>query len=84
MATNTKEPSLLLTPKQSAEYIGVSLRRYYGLRASGQLPPPVRLGDRTVLQRRADLDAFVESLPSGACIPEPEQLVNGKRRKVGA
>ncbi len=73
--------ALLLDPIQSAAFLGVSLRKYYDLRSSGQLPPPVRLGERIVRQRRSDLVAFVERLEAAPAIPEPAQLAKGKRRR---
>ncbi len=73
--------ALLLDPQQSAAFLGVSLRKYYELRASGQLPPPVRLGERIVRHRRADLEEFVENLEADTVIPEPAQLATGKAKK---
>lgn len=75
--------ALLLDPRQSAAYIGVSLRKFYDLRATGQIPPPVQLGERTVRHRRADLEAYVAGIPAQNGVQEPRQLAAGRRRKSG-
>ena len=72
--------ALLLDAKNAAAFLGVSLRTLYALRASGDLPPPVQLGERIVRYRRADLVAFTERLQAPTVIPEPAQLARGKRR----
>lgn len=72
--------ALLLDARNAAAFLGVSLRTLYALRASGELPPPVQLGERIVRYRRADLVAFTERLQAPAAIPEPAQLARGKRR----
>ncbi len=72
--------ALLLVAKDAAAFLGISLRKLYELRSTGELPPPVRLSERIVRYRRADLEAYVESLASDSAIPEPAQLVAGKRR----
>lgn len=74
---------LLLSAQQSADFLGISLRKYYDLRAAGKLPPPVYLSERIVRQRRSDLIAFVERLETSIA-PEPSNLVEGKRRKAAA
>ena len=71
--------AILLDARQAAVFLGVSLRTLYALRAAGKLPMPVLLGERTVRYRRADLIAYVEGLQASATLPEPAQLVKGKR-----
>lgn len=76
-----REPPLLLDARDAAGYLSVSLRTLYALRAKGDLAPPVRLTERVVRYRRADLASYVEHL-AAAAIPEPSQLSAGKARKA--
>jgi predicted DNA-binding transcriptional regulator AlpA len=56
--------SLLLTQKQSWEYLGVSRAAWYRLRALGLLPRPVQLPGVDLRFRRADLERFAGRLRS--------------------
>ncbi|WP_145198219.1 helix-turn-helix domain-containing protein [Planctomycetes bacterium Poly30] len=51
------QPLLLPAPKV-AEMLGVSKRQIAGLRSSGRLPSPVRLG-RSVRWRREEIEAWI-------------------------
>lgn len=84
LADDERRWALLLVAKDAAAFLGISLRKLYELRAAGELPAPVRLGERIVRYRRSDLEAYVASLAGDASIPEPAQLVAGKRRARGA
>ena len=84
MTADSQDPSgapLLLSLKESAAFLGVSLRKLYELRAAGRVPQPVRLADRTVKYRRADLLAFVAQLEPAEPMPEPPQLAAGRRAR---
>jgi len=63
MAGREREPvplqPLLLRPKDVARLLGVSRRTIDGWRASGRLPPAIKLGG-CLLWRRVDLVAWVE------------------------
>jgi predicted DNA-binding transcriptional regulator AlpA len=73
--------SALLDAKNGAAFLGISVRKFYQLRAQGALPAPVRLGERTVRYRRSDLVTFVERLQVAESIPEPQQLAAGKAKR---
>lgn len=52
----------LMSKKDAAEYIGVSLTQFNRLIMSGTFIPK-RISDRRIGIRRAELDDFIESLP---------------------
>lgn len=74
----------LLDANEGAAFLGISVRKFYQLRAQGLLPSPVRLGERTVRYRRSDLVTFVERLQVADTIPEPEQLAAGRMKRLSA
>lgn len=49
---------------QAAAYVGMSVRSFERIVSAGTIVPR-RAGDRIVIYRRADLDAFVDGLPAG-------------------
>jgi len=51
---------LLLTAKQTAVLLGVSIRHLYKLHSGGRLPRPLRLG-RAVRWRRDEIIAWIEA-----------------------
>jgi excisionase family DNA binding protein len=53
----------LLTAREVAERIGVSLRTVWRWNAIGELPAPVRRGLRIVRWKATDIDRFVQQLP---------------------
>jgi len=58
MAGQVTNDGILLTVNEVATLLNVSPRHVHMLRATQQLPPPVRLG-RSVRWRRAELEAWV-------------------------
>lgn len=59
-----------------------SERQFYKLRQREGFPAPVMLGPRIVRYRRAELEAFVDTLVAPSANQEPEQLAAGKARKA--
>lgn len=57
-----REPRVLLTARQLAERLGISLRTVWRWTRAGELPAPVRRG-RVVRWKAADIDRFVRRLP---------------------
>jgi excisionase family DNA binding protein len=53
-----------MSAEHAAAYVGVSATLLREMAAKGEAPEPVKVRSRT-LWRRADLDAWVASLPSG-------------------
>lgn len=75
--------SLLLTARQGADLLGVSLRMFHGMRAL--LPKPVVLGPRCVRWRREDLLQYVQTLQAATePRPEPQQLRAGRDKRKGS
>lgn len=74
--------ALLLTARQGADLLGVSLRMFHGMRSV--MPKPVVLGPRCVRWRREDLLQFVLALQA-ASEPrqEPPQLRAGRDKRQG-
>ena len=71
---------LLLTAREAAGLLGVSLRLFHSLRPG--LPRPVVLAQRAVRWRRSDLTSHIESLHAVSAVrPEPMQLAAGKAPK---
>ncbi|MGE8128856.1 helix-turn-helix transcriptional regulator [Methylobacterium sp. NPDC080182] len=55
----------LLPPREAARILGVGLTTLRKITAEGRLPEPVRISDRRVGYRPADLDEFMRpSAPS--------------------
>lgn len=52
----------LMSKKDAAAYIGVSPSQFDRMLMAGELTPK-RISERRIGIRRADLDAFIESLP---------------------
>lgn len=74
--------SLLLTARQGADLLGVSLRMFHGMRTV--MPKPVVLGPRCVRWRREDLQQFVLALQAASePRPEPPQLRAGRDKRQG-
>ena len=58
------KPALLLTPQQAAQALAISLRKLWGMTASGEIPH-VRLG-RCVRYDIRDLELAIERLKKGS------------------
>ena len=58
----TTQPRRGLSRSEAAVYIGVSTRKFEELVEDGQMPPPKRIGSRTVWDVRA-LDVAFDALP---------------------
>ncbi|MCK4752726.1 MAG: helix-turn-helix domain-containing protein [Planctomycetes bacterium] len=50
---------LAVRPKQAAQMLSVSLRKFHSMRSCGQLPPAIKIGG-CLLYRVADLRLYVE------------------------
>jgi len=55
----------LLTARQVADLIGVDVRTVWRMAQTGDLPTPIRLFQRVVRWRLADLDTHLANLASG-------------------
>ena len=54
----------LLTARQVADLIGVDVRTVWRMAQTGSIPAPIRLSQRVVRWRLADLDAHLANLAS--------------------
>lgn len=59
VTVNTHSTQIVIPPRAAAERLGVSFSTLNRLRQSGRLPAPIRLSDRRIAYRVADLDAFL-------------------------
>ncbi|MDX9911433.1 MAG: helix-turn-helix domain-containing protein [Phycisphaerales bacterium] len=55
----------LLTAKEVAELLGVHVRSIWRLSATGEIPAPIRLGERVVRWRLCDLRDHFHSKAAG-------------------
>jgi len=55
----------LLTARQVAALIGVDVRTVWRMAQTGDIPAPIRLSQRVVRWRLADLDAHLANLANG-------------------
>ena len=62
-AAQTPEPDLLRC-SEVVERFGVSKTQLYRLIRSGHFPSPIRIGERSVRWRRADLDRWLATQPT--------------------
>jgi predicted DNA-binding transcriptional regulator AlpA len=63
-ATDTVIPPALMTDKQTAAYVAWSRARLWQAVATEEFPQPVRLPGRATRWRRADVDQWIEALPT--------------------
>jgi excisionase family DNA binding protein len=56
----------LLTVKDLAEILCLSVREVYRKAAAGELPAPIKLGHRTTRWRAREIQAHLDSLPPRA------------------
>jgi len=56
----------LLTARQVADLIGVDVRTVWRLAQTGGIPAPIRLSQRVVRWRLADLQSHLDGIASGA------------------
>lgn len=56
------ERPMLLSAAEVARQLSISQRQVWRLVSSGELPAPVRVGERSSRFRRADIEAYVDSL----------------------
>ena len=59
---NDVRPDLLLTVREVARRLALATRTVWKWSRSGQLPPPVRLGRRTLRWRAAEIERYVEEM----------------------
>ena len=91
VALSTKEKSgppqfpALMSDKQSAAYLGVSIRKFHYLRHEAWMPRPIELGPRFLRWAREDLDrAVLQMMPrQAAAAPEPLQLAKARASRSG-
>jgi predicted DNA-binding transcriptional regulator AlpA len=55
----------LLTARQVAALLGVHVRSVWRMSQADQIPRPIRLADRVVRWRLADLQAYLDGIASG-------------------
>ena len=55
----------LLTARQVADLLGVHVRSVWRMSQADQIPPPIRLAERVVRWRLADLQAHLDGIASG-------------------
>lgn len=55
----------LLTARQVADLLGVHVRSVWRMSQAGQIPRPIRLAERVVRWRLADLQAHLDGIASG-------------------
>jgi predicted DNA-binding transcriptional regulator AlpA len=55
----------LLTARQVADLLGVHVRSVWRMSHAGQVPPPIRLAERVVRWRLADLQEHLDGIASG-------------------
>lgn len=60
-ALTSPPPGQLLSPKQAADELGISLTKLHELLSAGKIPRR-KLGSKTTRIARADLDAYVAGL----------------------
>jgi prophage regulatory protein len=60
MSTETQVQSPLLTVKELAEMLGVTIICVYRWRDAGEIPPSIKIGG-SVRWRRSDIDAWLAS-----------------------
>lgn len=65
------EAVTLLTARQVANLLGVHVRSVWRMSHAGQIPPPIRLADRVVRWRLADLQALLDGIASGGKAVRP-------------
>ena len=56
----------LLDVREVAEILGIAVRSVWRLSATGELPPPVRIGARIVRWRLTDIAGYTEALANDA------------------
>ena len=56
----------LLNVSEVAEILGIAVRSVWRLSATGQLPPPIRIGARCMRWRLADIERRTEELATDA------------------
>jgi len=71
---STELQSAVFTEEKAASYLGISKAHLMRLRKAGQGPRFVRLGERRLAYRRADLDAWLEQRASA---PVPAAIEKG-------
>jgi prophage regulatory protein len=70
MRDATLTPSVLIDARELAAMLAISVPTVWRMRESGRLPEPLRLTSQCLRWRRADINAFLESL---AASPKQEQ-----------
>jgi excisionase family DNA binding protein len=58
-------PKDLLTARELANRLSISLRTLYRMLARGQLPQPIRLGRRHVRWKATDVQRYLDGLQPG-------------------
>lgn len=56
----------LLTAREVADLLGVHVRSVWRLSQAGEIPAPIRIGERVVRWRLADLEAHLQRLAERA------------------
>jgi excisionase family DNA binding protein len=62
-------PKDLLTSRDVAARLSISVRTLYRMMARGQFPRPIRLSRKWVRWRRSDVEGYVQALTPGQLPP---------------
>lgn len=76
---------LLVNASQASAMLDVGERTFHNLRLRADFTtmcPAIRLSARSLKWRVADLDAWARSIASNERVPEPEQLVRARARRM--
>lgn len=78
------QPTRLLTKKDLCARLDASERTVDELIAAGVIGPALELGPRMQRWTEADWEETLARLPRRARLAEPENLANGRRRRIEA
>lgn len=71
----------LMSKKDAAEYIGISLTQFNRMLMCGHFVPK-RISDRRIGIKRSDLDDYIESLPDHKTSKQKDAMRPGPRQKA--
>lgn len=78
--TNTGRVAAYLSPPQAAAHLGITVLRLVALRRAGKGPHYTRLGHRTILYLRRDLDEWLDALRTDPALGLEQSRVQWKAR----
>jgi len=77
--------SPVMTRAEAASYLRISVRTLHAMLARGELPPPIRMGRRTLFHRQQLddwLQARIDAAPSPTCHAAGRGSRRGRPRKT--